>query len=413
MFKKLAVVVSIVLLFSQAALSVELTHWHNQQGRTKVVTDLDLAKEFMAMYPWVKIEVEEYPSSSLKDLILVAIASDSTPNTYRDYLGRLTLGYYAGVVEDLTGLIELDDFYPDVVGGFVIDGELIGIPTAFWTQVYGVNQNYFDEVGVEIPSGSWTLAEWEDIAGKIETLGVYPTAFHTVGGDYYNYIILAGFGAKVWTNSDYTKTTLNSEGGIAGLEWMIEMERIGLAALGTAGRGAGQTIEMLNTGKMAMGPMSTRQGSEDYQLASLESGLVSELQRIRVVESPRLAELPSPASPFGPSGVIVFSGTEEEVYWAKEWVKFITSKEKIEWQAISDGQNSPRISVNPHADNLAFKRALEILADNGAYDNGIGGENYTASRAFFPPALEFAFMGIKTAREALDGFAEDIEKLNE
>ena len=81
MFKKLAVVVGMVLLFSQMALGVNLVHWHNQLGRTKVVTDLDLAKEFMALNPEVVIEVEEYPSSSLKDLILVAIASNSTPTS--------------------------------------------------------------------------------------------------------------------------------------------------------------------------------------------------------------------------------------------------------------------------------------------------------------------------------------------
>lgn len=414
MVKRLVLVVGMVLLFGQMAFGVELTHWHNQQGRTKKVTDTDLAKEFMVKNPWVDIKVEEYPSSALGEMIQTRIASDSTPNTYRDYLGRLTLGYYAGVTEDLSGLMDMSDFYPDVVKGFVIDGKLIGIPTVFWTQVYGVNENYFDEVGVKVPSGAWTLAEWTDVARKIKTIGVWPTTFHTKGGDYWNYITLAGFGAKVWTDSDYTKTTLNSNEGVAGLEWMVEMEEIGLTAPGTVGRGAGEIIEMLNTGKVAMCPMSTRQGDEEYQRVNLSNGLVTELQRVRVVESPRLAELPSPASPFGPSGVIVFSkDNQEEVYWAKEWVKFITSKEKIDWQAISDGQNCPRISVNPHIENQAFARALEILADNGAYDNGIGGRNYTASRAFFTPALEFAFLGIKTVREALDDFAREIEGLNE
>lgn len=413
-------VLSMCLCLMSSAIAsdtVELLHRHNQLSRTKGATDTTLAEEFMKLHPNVKIVVEAYPSSAMADLTSTAIRTGELPNTQRDVMGRQATWWYAGVVEPLDGLLtqeDLDDFYPDVLGGFILDGHLLGIPIGFYTHGYGINKNITDAIGVQIPEGSWTLDEWEEMATKMKDYGVWPTVLFcgSHGGDPFYLMEFQAYGAFLWEDGDYTKTTLNSPQGVKALERMIELEKKGFAPPGTAGRKVNEQIEMMNAGKMGMGAVMIRQASKDFQLTHVESGLVSERQDIRFIEMPHLEGVPSPAAPFGSNGVIVFkSDSAEEVYWAKEWVKFLTSKDVCAFEPIADGCHSARRSVRLHLDNSAYRRALEIIVKNGVYDVGMGSPHYLECRKLLASQLQFAFLGKKTPKQALDDFAREVENL--
>jgi len=411
-------IMAVCLLGSSVAFAkVSLRHWHNELGPLKQVTDTALAERFMQLYPEVKIEVEAIPGGLMEEKTVTAIMADATPNTERDYFGRLAAWGYQGLLVNLNGTLsqeDLDDFYPGILASFFIDGELIGYPTCFWLQPFLANKTILDKAGVVFPEGSWTIAEWTELAKKVKAMGVWPAHFfaNTEQGDYLTLMWLSIGGGLLWQDEDYTRTVLNSPENIQALEWMLGLVEEGYAPPGTAGRGIHEYLNMVYAGKVATAPMIIRAATLDQQQSMVDQGMVSELQDIRVVETPRLTDSAIPKVPFGPSGVVVFQkDNSEEVRWSIEWIKFITSKENIDFDAIAGAQFSARRSVNPHTDSLPHTRLLEIVAANGTYDLGVGSPQYLACRHALVPELQAAFLGAKTAQEALDDFAEVVVAL--
>lgn len=397
--------------------TVNLVHWHIQLNPSKIVTDAMLTEKFMQLHPEVSIEVEEVPAAYMEEKVMLAAISGATPNTVRDYLGRLAAWGHQGLLECLDGTLtqkDLDDFYTDVLNGFKINGKLMGYPTCFWMQAYAVNKEILDRAGATFPEGAWTLAEWMEIAEKVKALGIWPTCFFAKNeqGDYWTLINFQIFGAKLWMDGDFTKTTLNSPEGVEALEWMINMVEKGFAPPGTAGRSVIEQKKMFDAGKFAMGPITVAQATSDYRQKKVESGLVDELQDIQIVETPLAPGAPGAGPPFGPNGIVVFKKeNSEEVYWTIEWAKFMVCSEDSTFQAIADSQYAVRKSTNPHADSPPHQKLLEILVKYGAYDIGIGSPYYLKCRHLLYPELQQAFMGLENPQKALDDFAEKVAEL--
>lgn len=411
------VIVMCLLGSSVGIAKVELTHWHNTVGPLRQVDDTMLAEEFMKLHPEVDIEVTEVVSNMLATKIAAAVLGEVPPTTTRDYLGRLAAWANQGLLVDLTGTLsqeDLDDFYPAVLVGLTINGKLIGYPTALWLQTYLVNQTILDKAGVAFPKGVWTLVDWISAAAKVKAIGYWPTVFFFAdhGGDYLTLTNLGVYGATLWENNDHTQTTLNSPTGTKALQWMVGIEKLAYAPPGSVGRHVVPYMEMFNSGQVAMASMTLRQATLGFRQDVLAKEQVSELQDIRVVETPRFGDSLGLGLPYGPNGVVVFKNDNPEVVkWAINWAQFLTNKENGDFQAISDTQFAPRQSSNPHADNKAFSDALALVVKYGLYDCGMGSPYYLEVRKLLPPQTQAAFLGTKTAQEALDDFAASIVAL--
>ncbi len=404
-------------LVAGAAERVELVHWNVPLGEMKVKTDQMLAEEFMQLHPEVKVVTETVPWGQVELKVRVGLAAGMPPNIQRDYFGRLAAWINLGATTSLNDTFseaDLDAFYPDLIEAFTFDGELSGMPTVFTVNSYHVNKGILDKAGAVFPEGEWTVADYEEIARKVKAIGIWPDAFFAGSeqGDNWTLVVFEFFGAEIWKNGDYTETALNSPAGVQALEWMISMVEKGLIPPGVAGRKAGEFAAMQRTGKIAMGAGAMRNSTLVYRQKMLESGQVEELQDIRLTEIPRLEGLSSPGYPFSTAGVVVFEHDDaEEVYWAKQWVKFLTSEENIEWNGVSNSQFMSRKSVNPWVGRETFDRALELIEKNGMYDVGMKSRFYNECRHLLYPELQAAFLGVKTAQEALDDFAKAVEVL--
>jgi multiple sugar transport system substrate-binding protein len=135
-------------------------------GRNTRIDDIyaDVAKEYMAKKPNVKIEYERTPGQEYTQKQLVMAASKTSGDAFwwcaPCLFGQLALG---GVFADHTPLaratnFDLDALFPQAVRGATVKGKLYGLPHAVHAGSVGVfiNKNLFAKEGVPIPKAEWT-----------------------------------------------------------------------------------------------------------------------------------------------------------------------------------------------------------------------------------------------------------------
>lgn len=425
MKKVLVVILAVVMLTllvgsAYAEKDVAITYWYSQVKKDAPIRDSDVVRDFMAENPNIKVIEEEIPAGYMEEKTMLAIVSGAMPNLERDYFGRLAAWAHQGVLESLEGTLtpaDLEDFVPGVLNAFRINGKLIGYPMAFWLQTYGVNKTVLDRIGAVTPVGDWTMKEYMAIAEKEKDYNdpdLWTTAFFCKDeqGDYWMLMNFQMFGARLWTDGDYTKTTLNSDAGVKALEWMISLVKDGYAPAGSAARKASHLLGLFNTSKLAVSGAMARQATLPYRQDVVDKGQVSELQDIRLVSVPHIEGIPTPGLYFGPTGVVVFQEEDEvKKAAAMKLAYYLGGAKGCEMICLGTQQHSPRRSLDLWGDEPTFKATIQMMAEYGTADLGIPSPHYLKCRHLLSTALQFAFMGLKSPREALDGFADEVAAL--
>jgi len=418
--RAISVVAAVLLcaVFALPVAAVEVEYWHPQQPPNGDVLDRDMAAEHMRAYPEVKIRLQEIPTENMADKMTLAVASGRLPDVVRDYLGRVGAWGNMGLLEDLAGTMpqeDIDDFYPDILQSFVVNGQLIGYPHRMWVQTYDANKTILDRAGVELPRGEWDMAQWNAMAEKISAVpGVYPTVLFAGGrgGDYWMLQVFECFGAHLYESGDYAHTSLNCGEGIAALEWMLEVLANGWAPAGAAGMSGKECTGYWNEGRIALGCAGTRIALPEYNRENFESGVAKELQDIRVVTQPHAAGAPTPGLFAGPSGFCVFRQDSDGVRNAAvAFVQDMTGAERSEYWVRTYDCLPVRRSVNPWVGIDAYESTVRLVGEYGLADMGIVSEHYLEARDLFSLLRQEVFAGLKGPREALDDFEASMAAL--
>jgi len=382
-----------------------------------------LIKEFEARHPYVRIEHEEIPSGNMVQKVTVSVAAGETPDILEDYAGRLGSWANMGLLENLSGTLtreEAQDFVPGILDLFTARDKLFGYPFAYWVAVYIVNKTILDKVGVgsflppeEKPE--WTLSTWMKIAEKVKSLPrTYATCFFAKGrgGDYWMLMNYQIFGASLYKGGDYTETALNSEEGVAALEWMIELVKKGYAPKGVAGIGASAYCAMMDSGEIAMAGNGPQRALPERQRANYEQGVCPYIAERRVVETPHVEGIASPPLFVGPSGYVIFKQVSPlKKKLAVEFLKFVIEPGNLARICRELKQFPPRKSVKLYQDVKVYQQVLDMIARVGVADMGIASPHYVEVRNLLCAEHQAAFMGVKTAKQALDDFAKSVRNL--
>jgi len=130
--------------------------------------------EWQKAHPEVIAKLEHIPAGSYTNKLLIQIAGGTAPDIMFVEVNIFVNFWAIDAFMDLKPFIEkdpdfkLDDFFPEVVDRFTIDGKIYCIPrdTAPFACVY-YNKKLFDEVGVPYPTDDWN---WSDLLEKAERL---------------------------------------------------------------------------------------------------------------------------------------------------------------------------------------------------------------------------------------------------
>lgn len=133
-----------------------------------------LVNSFEIKYPDVQVELIQIPGQSdyrkrLSADIAAGNPADVVLINYRRYAGFAN----SGALEPLGGYLEKSeiikeaDFYPESIGPYKWNGELMCIPQNISSLVVYYNKDLFDQAGVAYPTQGWT---WSDFLSSAQAL---------------------------------------------------------------------------------------------------------------------------------------------------------------------------------------------------------------------------------------------------
>jgi len=222
----------------------------------------EATKEWQLAHPDLRIRFEHTPFSGYTSKILTRVAGGAAPDIIASEVNMFVNFAAKGVLEDLTPYIEkdaefsMDDFFPEVVERFTVDGQVQAIPrdTAPFACVF-YNKDLFDKFGVDYPTDDWT---WDDMLEKAQALTVRDAANRVTQYGFYGWAwqnFVYGAGGGFVDNVDKpTRSVLNEEAAKVGLQFytdLIVKHKVMPTPVALSNLGMGVDT-MFSSGKLAM-----------------------------------------------------------------------------------------------------------------------------------------------------------------
>jgi len=140
----------------------------------------EVVKEFEALHPNVKVDIQTVANDPFKEKIKVMLGTNDAPDVFFTWPGEFTNRFIrAGNVLDITSYMLEDGSMFDYVGAqlipFIYDGGLYGLPYRLDAKVFVYNKEIFAKAGVD--KAPETMDELMSALKKIAALGIKPIAF--------------------------------------------------------------------------------------------------------------------------------------------------------------------------------------------------------------------------------------------
>ncbi|MGE4357596.1 MAG: sugar ABC transporter substrate-binding protein [Candidatus Omnitrophota bacterium] len=366
-------------------------------------------------HPEIKVELQHTPFAGYVNKILTRIAGGAPPDVICAEANLFVSLWTKGIFLNLNPFLEkekdfsIEDFFPEVVKRFTVDGKVYGIPrdTAPFACVY-YNKKIFDEKNIPYPTDDWT---WQDLLDKAKALTEYNEEGRVVRYGFYGWawqnFVYSNGGALVDNVEKPTVCLLDRPEAIEGLEFYVDLiHKYKVAPTPIALMNLGMGVQMMfMSGKLAM-----------FSSGIWETPILRKAKDLDwdVVMFPK-----------GPTGIRGF-GTGGSAYGILKTTKY----PKEAWEVVKA---------------LTNERAQIILADSGlaqpanrkiaesehfALDNKLPKNKKMLNEAvkyityepfharwreinelYIVPELDMVFNGHKTVREAISKIVPEINKL--
>lgn len=238
--------------------SATITWWHNSNNQPGRGYYEQVAKDFEADHPGVKIKISAMAHEDMVDKLDAAFQSGDVPDVYMERGGgELADHVDAGLVRDLS-----DDASDEVsmlggsAAGWQVDGKTYALPYSLGVVGFWYNTDLFAKAGVTPPT---TMDELYDVIDTIKAKGITPISVGA--GDkwpaahYWYYTSLRSCSEDVLTDAvkslDFSDACFTKAGEV--LEDLLATKPFNAGFLTTpAQEGATSGSGLLATGKVAM-----------------------------------------------------------------------------------------------------------------------------------------------------------------
>ncbi|MFC7494989.1 MULTISPECIES: ABC transporter substrate-binding protein [unclassified Nocardioides] len=244
---------------SESGGDTTITWWHNSNNEPGMGYYEQVAKDFEADNPGVKIEISAMAHEDMVDKLDAAFQAGDIPDIYMERGGgELADHVEAGMVKDLTeSASEEIAKIGGSAGGWQIDGKTYGLPYSIGVVGFWYNTDLFEQAGITAPPT--TVAELIDASDKLKAAGITPISVGA--GDKWPAAHYWYYGALRACSSDVLKDAVTSldfsdpcfvEAGEM-VEEIVAAEPFNKGFLTTkAQEGATSASGLLATGKVAM-----------------------------------------------------------------------------------------------------------------------------------------------------------------
>ena len=175
-----------------------ITWWHISNTDPGLTINAELAKEFEAANPGVKVEITPLENEAFKAKLLPATQAGNPPELFHSWGGGvLEQQQQAGLVKEISG-DWLNQIVPNGLKLYQVGGKQYGVPFDVGMVGFWYNKELFTQAGISAPPATWS--ELLDAVRKLKTAGVIPIA-------------LAG--AEKWPAHFYWSYLVIRQGGVA------------------------------------------------------------------------------------------------------------------------------------------------------------------------------------------------------
>ncbi len=238
---------------------IRFAFWGSPE-EVKIITSI--IADWEKTHPNVDVVLEHTPYGGYASKILTRIAGGDAPDIMAAEVSLFTSFWGKGVFLDLTPFIKndsafsLNDFFPQIVDHFTIDGKVYGIPrdVAPFACIY-YNKSLFDQAGIPYPSDDWT---WDDLLEIAKKLTVYDENGRVKRYGFYTWawqnFVLSNGGNLVDDVKHPTRLTLDSPQAKEGLQFYVDLiHKYKVSPTPTALINMGMGVQMMfMTGRLAM-----------------------------------------------------------------------------------------------------------------------------------------------------------------
>jgi raffinose/stachyose/melibiose transport system substrate-binding protein len=198
---------------SKAAEAVTITWYHIQNNDPGLSLWKDLADEYMAAHPNVKIDIQVNENEAFKTKLTTLLQQGDVPDLFQTWGGGgLRQQVEAGLVKDITGDIASwkDTINPGALGMYAVDGKNYGVPFDLGLVGFWYNTKTFTDAGISAPPKTW--AEFLTTVQTLQSKGITPIALAGkdtwTGAFYWAYLAVRNCGQagmdKAVTSGDWS-----------------------------------------------------------------------------------------------------------------------------------------------------------------------------------------------------------------
>ncbi len=404
---------------AQETVTLRVATWASSE---EFALEAGMAERFMQRYPQVRVEHESIPSG-YRDKILASYAAGTVPDVFLldspiipSLLNRNLLVDLAPYESTLG--VGINAFYPSVRAVFARKNALYAFPKDFTPLVIYYNRKLFDDAGLPYPDGSWTWAEFLDIARQL-TLDQnedgrpdqYGTAFDNELYLWQPWVWMNG-GDILSRDSTRAAGTLDSPETVRALQFLIDLRnRHGVAPplIGVGGESGGAvqgTVGMFYAGRLGM--MTSGRWAIIRMLPYMRDGDLD----IGV------APLPTPVNGVHRTVIYAAGWSVSEYTPHKEWAirlaAFLSSEEaqRVRAQSPIGIPSLRRIAAEQaEADSFGIEQVFMDEAAFGRQSWGTRVDAFARVEDIVKRAVDEAMIGERDLKEALSDAAVEVDRM--
>lgn len=371
-------------------------------------------EEFAKVNPDIEVKLEYLPHdetwfAALDSRLLAGQPPDVVQGPVSEAARYVPLGALSPIDSYLT---EEDkaDLVPEVLAESSFNGESFIWP---WRLSFGggigINAKLWRDAGIEelLPTGDTRRWEMDTALEAFKATTLDTNGDGTV--DQYGTVLITdihyqitqfmfGFGARLF-NEDETAIALNSPEGLAGLEWLVALEKEhGVAVPGTAVRKAAEGSQLFLEGKAASFP------SQGAGVTSPDIKALGDAFEFYWVPPPNVPGA-EPAVMTNIHGHYVFQADDARTEAAHLWSQFLTRPEALQITLEQFGMPPARQSLWGQVTDENQKVGLRFTEIMSTFGRRASASAITFT--YVPRMLEAAFSGSKTPAEALASLEEE------
>lgn len=435
MKKLLCVLLVLVMAMSFVACApadsdeVTITFW-----TTPVLPDEATMQGFVDAFekanPNINVELEYQTWEGIAEKLQIALSTDATPDVYLDGAAR-TAGLPAlGVLAPVDDVFNSFNDWNDSVKNFgVIDGTHYLIPaTQIGACSLTVNVTLAKELGVYdmLPEDrmTWTLQDFYDFVEACTKAGadkgIKGTCLYAGSqtSDDITYSLMLSNGGLI-IDKENNVCVANSAACVEAIEILGNIVKNGYCLDGAALLDDSGTLTPFYNGQYVVA-LNMQSPNALVELENMKKeGYIDEVPDIRAYGIPTAEGKTMSSACWGANGLAIFDNKDEaKVNASKEFVKFLMgNKDFIEavWNAVPNYSPSRNCGAKFTAENPAVAEETEfrqqLTAKYANFEFGIIDSYWSEVRSYFYPELQAVYSGTKTAQDAMDSFAANVDKV--